>query len=166
MDVGIKVDDIYMLTGISKPEPGDEVVTVSTQQLRQQRAMAEMQAEMSERQMRMQAEMQQEAMQQQAMMQQMMGGQPQEGGQPQGQPPQGGQPQEKTGLNETLDVSPQSTTRDDGPSVPASGEIDRPAGTQPKTDQEALNLFKTQKWSAKDLENYALLKSCSPMLSL
>lgn len=127
MDVPIKVEDVYMLTGLSIPEPGDEVVTVSTQQLRQMKRQGELQAELQEKQMRLQAEMQQEAMQQQAAMQQAMGG-----GQPQeGQLQQEAQPQEKASMAD-MDVSPHSTTVDKAANaVPASGEIDKNAAGEP-----------------------------------
>lgn len=166
MDIPIKVEDVYMLTGLTIPEPGDEVVTVSAQQLRQQKQSLAINAEMQEKQMRLQQQMQMETMQQQAAMQQMMGG-----GQP-GQPQQGqpqqqeAAPQEKAALNDTMDVSPQTTTRDDGPAVPASGEIDTGVRGQPRTDEEAQQMYRSKKWTEQDLENYAMLKSCSPTLSL
>jgi len=140
MDIPIKVEDVYMLTGLSLPEAGDEVVTVSVQQLRQQRAIQEMQMEMQEKQMRLQQTLQMEAMQQQAAMQQQMGVPPeaaQEQGQQAPQQP-AGQPEEKAALSQ--DATPQN-------------------------DQEAVTWFRTGKWSQQQLEDYALAKSFSPTLS-
>lgn len=143
LDVPIKVEDVYMLTGLAVPEPGDEVVTISVQQLRQAKQMAEMQAEMQEKQMRLQQSMQMEAMQQQAAMQQAQGGAPQsqeEQGQPpqQAEPQQAAQPQEKAALNES---------------------------TVPQTDDEAVTWFKSGKWTQEQLEDYALSRSFSDALA-
>jgi len=141
MDCPVRVADLYSFTGMTPPEPGDEVVTVSTQQLRQTKAMNNLNMEMQEKQMRLQQTIQMETMQQQAAMQQQMGTPPeaaQEQGQQAPQQP-AGQPEEKAALSQ--DATPQS-------------------------DQEAVTWFRTGKWSQQQLEDYALAKSFSPTLSL
>lgn len=140
MDTPIRVGDLYAMTGITPPEPGDEVVTVSTQQLRQMRAQGEIQAELNEKQARMQLQLQAEAAQQQAAMQQSMDGAPgeQEQTPQQAEPQQTNQPQEKAALNEN---------------------------TAPHTDEEAITRFKSGKWTQQQLEDYALSRSFSDALS-
>ena len=107
MDVPIKSEDIYQLTGLSKPEPQDHVISVSIQQEKQQKQQTEM------------------MMEQQAMMGGM--GQPgMEGGEepvPEGPPEQA-----------TMDVSPENVEGTQGPSVPADGELEEKAAMgEPQT---------------------------------
>ena len=140
MDIAIQTSDVYQLVGISPPEPGEEVITVSTQQLRQQKALMTMQGEETLKQQRAQMALQAEMAQQQAAMQQQMGGQPQaapeQGQQAQQQP--AAQPEEKAALSES---------------------------TTPQNDQEAVTWFKSGKWTQQQLEEFALAKSFSPTLS-
>lgn len=107
MDVPIRVEDIYQLTGLSKPELRDQVVSVSSQQEKQQRQQNQM------------------MMEQQAMQAAMMGvgGQPgTEGAPPEQVPPEGEEPAQST-----LDVSPEDAEKDQGPAVPASGQLEEKA---------------------------------------
>jgi len=141
MDIPIKVEDVYMLTGLSKPEPQDDVVTVSTQTIRQQRALAELTLESQMKQAEFQQKLQMEQMQQQAAMQQAMGGQSGQQEAPQGQEPQ---------VKESLSSQYNTASNETGSDI---------------TDQDAVNLFKSGKWSAQKLEEYALEKSFSEFVS-
>jgi hypothetical protein len=116
MDVPIKVEDIYMLTGLSKPEAQDEIISVSLQQQKQQRQQNQM------------------MMEQQAMMAASQGieGVPgaEEGAPPPEQPgePAPGEPvPEGPPEQATMDVSPDQVKGTEGPVVPASGELEEKA---------------------------------------
>jgi phage gp29-like protein len=113
MDVPIKVEDIYMLTGLSKPEARDEIISVSLQQQKQQRQQNQM------------------MMEQQAMMaaSQGMGGMPP--GAEQGAPPQEtgqevGAPDARV-EQAAMDVSPENVRGTEGPILPASGHLEEKA---------------------------------------
>jgi phage gp29-like protein len=106
MDVPIKVEDVYQLTGLSKPEPNDHIISVSIQQEKQQK---------QQQNMMMQQQAQMMAMQQQA-------------GAEQGAPPPGaeaaqGQPEQKT-----LDVSPENVEGTVGATTSGTQDVGADAG--------------------------------------
>lgn len=119
MDVPIKIEDIYQLTGLTKPQIGDATVSVSLQQEKQQRQQNQM------------------MMEQQAMMAASQGaeGEGMEGA-PEEMPPEEDQP-----VQATMDVSPENVEETQGPVVPVDGELEEKASLEQPAQGSPWNGF-------------------------
>jgi len=123
MDVPIKIEDIYQLTGLTKPQIGDATVSVSLQQEKQQRQQNQM------------------MMEQQAMMAASQGA---EAGGMEGQggpPPEEMPPEEEQPEQATMDVSPENVEETQGPTVPANGQLEEKAALDQPAQGSPWNGF-------------------------